>query len=94
MYDQVTDSTCILQAWPETFKMNFSSLIIQYLPHFFQVDKETTKTAMELQKSSASLVTVGSAFEVGEKKPEINLECLTGQAGLIHQEKQPGAIKR
>lgn len=61
----------------------------------FQVGEETTKTAMEVQKSSASWDTGGTALEeVGTEKPETRLGCLTSQAGAIHQEQQPAATKR
>lgn len=32
--------------------------------------------------------------EVGTEKPETSLGCLSSQAGLIHQELHPAAIKR
>ncbi|XP_029009233.1 ankyrin repeat domain-containing protein 26 isoform X2 [Betta splendens] len=59
-----------------------------------KVEEETTKTAMELPKSSTSLIIGGSAFEVDLEKPETNLRCLPSQVGLIHPEKRPAAIKR
>uniref|UniRef100_A0A7N6BMA3 Ankyrin repeat domain-containing protein 26 n=1 Tax=Anabas testudineus TaxID=64144 RepID=A0A7N6BMA3_ANATE len=57
--------------------------------------KETTKTALEVQKSSSSWDTGGAVLEeVGTEKPEISLRCMSSQAGLIYQKQQPAAIKR
>ncbi|XP_059182466.1 ankyrin repeat domain-containing protein 26-like [Centropristis striata] len=57
-------------------------------------DKETTKTAMEVQRSSTSWDTGGSALEeVGTEKPETRLGSLSSQAGAIHQEQQLAATK-
>ncbi|XP_035521285.1 ankyrin repeat domain-containing protein 26 isoform X5 [Morone saxatilis] len=56
--------------------------------------KETTKTAMEVQKSSTSWDAGGKLLEeVGTEKPETRLGCLSSQAGAIHQEEQPVATK-
>ncbi|XP_026221814.1 ankyrin repeat domain-containing protein 26 isoform X4 [Anabas testudineus] len=56
--------------------------------------KETTKTALEVQKSSSSWDTGGAVLEeVGTEKPEISLRCMSSQAGLIYQKQQPAAIK-
>ncbi|XP_049430273.1 ankyrin repeat domain-containing protein 26 isoform X9 [Epinephelus fuscoguttatus] len=60
-----------------------------------EVGKETTKTAMELQKSSTSWDTGGTTLEdVGTKKPENRLGCLSSKAGAVQQEQQPAATKR
>ncbi|XP_059190740.1 ankyrin repeat domain-containing protein 26 isoform X1 [Centropristis striata] len=57
-------------------------------------DKETTKTAMEVQRSSTSWDTGGSALEeVGTEKPETRLPSLSSQAGAVHQEQQLTATK-
>lgn len=75
--------------------MNLSSPVIKYLPCSLQAGKETTKTALEVQKSSASWDTGGAVLEeVGTEKPEISLRCMSSQAGLIYQKQQPAAIKR
>ncbi|XP_078023828.1 ankyrin repeat domain-containing protein 26 isoform X10 [Epinephelus lanceolatus] len=59
-----------------------------------KVGKETTKTAMEVQKSSTSWDTGGTALEdVGTKKPENRLGCLSSKAGAVQQEQQPAATK-
>ncbi|XP_040894536.1 ankyrin repeat domain-containing protein 26 isoform X5 [Toxotes jaculatrix] len=59
-----------------------------------KVGKETTKTVMEVQKSSASWDTGGTTLEkVGTEKPETRLGCLSSEAGIIHQEQQPAATK-
>ncbi|XP_040894532.1 ankyrin repeat domain-containing protein 26 isoform X2 [Toxotes jaculatrix] len=59
-----------------------------------EVGKETTKTVMEVQKSSASWDTGGTTLEkVGTEKPETRLGCLSSEAGIIHQEQQPAATK-
>ncbi|XP_049929235.1 ankyrin repeat domain-containing protein 26 isoform X6 [Epinephelus moara] len=59
-----------------------------------EVGKETTKTAMEVQKSSTSWDTGGTALEdVGTKKPENRLGCLSSKAGAVQQEQQPAATK-
>ncbi|XP_049430274.1 ankyrin repeat domain-containing protein 26 isoform X10 [Epinephelus fuscoguttatus] len=59
-----------------------------------KVGKETTKTAMELQKSSTSWDTGGTTLEdVGTKKPENRLGCLSSKAGAVQQEQQPAATK-
>lgn len=95
MHDRVPAPKRVLQSWPQPVRMNLLSPVIKHLPFSFQVDKETAKTAVEVQKSSASLDTGGTALEeVGMEKPETNLGCLSSQAGLIHQEQQPAAIKR
>ncbi|XP_035521282.1 ankyrin repeat domain-containing protein 36C isoform X2 [Morone saxatilis] len=59
-----------------------------------EAGKETTKTAMEVQKSSTSWDAGGKLLEeVGTEKPETRLGCLSSQAGAIHQEEQPVATK-
>lgn len=65
------------------------------MPLCFQVGKETTKTAMEVQKSSTSWDSGGTALEeVSTEKPETRLGCLSNQAGAVHQKQQPVAAKR
>ncbi|XP_050929149.1 ankyrin repeat domain-containing protein 26 isoform X2 [Lates calcarifer] len=60
----------------------------------FKVGKETARTEMEVQKSSASWDAGGTTLdEVGTEKPEIRLGCLSSQAGAVHQEQQPAATK-
>ncbi|XP_044049238.1 ankyrin repeat domain-containing protein 26 isoform X13 [Siniperca chuatsi] len=60
-----------------------------------EVGKETTKTAIQVQKSSTSWDSGGTALEeVDTEKPETMLGCLSSQAGAIHQEQQPVATKR
>lgn len=60
----------------------------------FQVGKETAKTAMEVQKSSTSWDSGGTALEeVSTEKPETWLGCLSNQAGAVHQKQQPAATK-
>lgn len=76
-------------------RKSLSSPVIKYLPLSFQVVKEPTKTAVEMQKSSTSWDTGGTVLEeVGSEKPDTRLGCLTSQAGAIHQEHQPAATKR
>ncbi|XP_039988810.1 ankyrin repeat domain-containing protein 26 isoform X2 [Xiphias gladius] len=59
-----------------------------------KVGKETTKTALEVQKSCASWDTGGMTLkEVGTEKPETRLGCLSSQARAVRQEKQPTATK-
>ncbi|XP_051237406.1 ankyrin repeat domain-containing protein 26 isoform X14 [Dicentrarchus labrax] len=59
-----------------------------------EAGKETTKTAMEVQKSSTFWDAGGTVLEeVGTEKPETRLGCLSSQAGAIHQEEQPVATK-
>lgn len=61
----------------------------------FQVGKETTKTAMQMQKSSTSWDSVGTALEeVSTEKPETRSGCLSNQAGAIHQKQQSTTTKR
>ncbi|GLD58997.1 ankyrin repeat domain-containing protein 26-like isoform X1 [Lates japonicus] len=60
----------------------------------FEVGKETARTEMEVQKSSASWDAGGTTLdEVGTEKPEIRLGCLSSQAGAVDQEQQPAATK-
>uniref|UniRef100_A0A4W6CQM4 CCDC144C-like coiled-coil domain-containing protein n=1 Tax=Lates calcarifer TaxID=8187 RepID=A0A4W6CQM4_LATCA len=62
--------------------------------HQHKVGKETARTEMEVQKSSASWDAGGTTLdEVGTEKPEIRLGCLSSQAGAVHQEQQPAATK-
>ncbi|XP_041795118.1 ankyrin repeat domain-containing protein 26 isoform X4 [Chelmon rostratus] len=59
-----------------------------------KVGKETTNTAVEMQKSSTSWDTGGMALEaVGAEKPETRLGCLSSEVGAIQQEQQPVATK-
>ncbi|KAK2917589.1 hypothetical protein Q8A73_004335 [Channa argus] len=57
--------------------------------------QETTKTAMQVEKSSALWDTAATAFEeVGTEKPETSLGFLSSQACAVQQEPPPAAIKR
>ncbi|XP_071349203.1 ankyrin repeat domain-containing protein 26 isoform X7 [Trachinotus anak] len=59
-----------------------------------KVGKETTKTAMEVEKTSASLDTGGTTLDkVGTEKPETRLGCLSSQTEAVHWEQQPAATK-
>ncbi|XP_071349150.1 ankyrin repeat domain-containing protein 26 isoform X2 [Trachinotus anak] len=59
-----------------------------------EVGKETTKTAMEVEKTSASLDTGGTTLDkVGTEKPETRLGCLSSQTEAVHWEQQPAATK-
>ncbi|XP_067357970.1 ankyrin repeat domain-containing protein 26 isoform X10 [Channa argus] len=56
--------------------------------------QETTKTAMQVEKSSALWDTAATAFEeVGTEKPETSLGFLSSQACAVQQEPPPAAIK-
>lgn len=87
----------ILKDWPQPVTVGKSLLspVIKYLLYSFQVSKETPKTTMEVQKSSASWDSSGMALEeeVAEK-PETRLGCLSSRAGVIQKEPQPVAAKR
>lgn len=74
--------------------MNLSAPFIKCLPLSFQVGKEATKITVEVQKSSASWDTGGSALEEGTEKPETELGCLSPQTEAVHQEQQPAAAER
>ncbi|XP_045900839.1 ankyrin repeat domain-containing protein 36A isoform X2 [Micropterus dolomieu] len=59
-----------------------------------EVAKETTKTAMEMQKSSTSWDSGGTALEeVGTEKPETRSGCMSSPAGDIHHKRQPVATE-
>lgn len=94
MYNSVLAPKHILQGWPRSVRMNLSSPIIKYVPLSFQVGKEARKTAMEVQKSSASWDTAGTALEVGTRKLETSSGCLSSHAGAVHQDQPPAAIQR
>ncbi|KAM7397044.1 hypothetical protein PAMP_020042 [Pampus punctatissimus] len=63
-----------------------------------KVGKETTKAAVEVQKSGVFWDTGGTASgEVGTEKPETRLGCrkeLSSQAGATQQKQQPAVTKR
>ncbi|XP_034541214.1 ankyrin repeat domain-containing protein 26 isoform X2 [Notolabrus celidotus] len=59
-----------------------------------EVDNETAKTAMEVQKSSTSWDTGGAALEeLRTEKPESRLGSLSSQVGAIPLEQQPETIR-
>ncbi|XP_042352084.1 ankyrin repeat domain-containing protein 26 isoform X3 [Plectropomus leopardus] len=59
-----------------------------------EVGKNTTKTEMEVEKSSTSWNTDGTTLgDMGTKKPETRLGCLSSQARAVQQEQQPAATK-
>lgn len=52
-------------------------------------------TALEVQKSSTSWDSGGTALEeVGTEKPETRLGRVSSRTGAMHQEQQPVATKR
>ncbi|XP_027128485.1 ankyrin repeat domain-containing protein 26 isoform X9 [Larimichthys crocea] len=60
-----------------------------------KVGKDTTMTALEVQKSSTSWDSGGTALEeVGTEKPETRLGRVSSRTGAMHQEQQPVATKR
>ncbi|TMS05655.1 Ankyrin repeat domain-containing protein 26 [Larimichthys crocea] len=59
-----------------------------------KVGKDTTMTALEVQKSSTSWDSGGTALEeVGTEKPETRLGRVSSRTGAMHQEQQPVATK-
>ncbi|XP_027128479.1 ankyrin repeat domain-containing protein 26 isoform X3 [Larimichthys crocea] len=59
-----------------------------------EVGKDTTMTALEVQKSSTSWDSGGTALEeVGTEKPETRLGRVSSRTGAMHQEQQPVATK-
>ncbi|TKS68207.1 Ankyrin repeat domain-containing protein 26 [Collichthys lucidus] len=59
-----------------------------------EVGKDTTMTAVQVQKSSTSWDSGGTALEeVGTEKPETRLGRVSSRTGAMHQEQQPEATK-
>ncbi|TKS73718.1 Ankyrin repeat domain-containing protein 7 [Collichthys lucidus] len=59
-----------------------------------EVGKDTTMTAVQVQKSRTSWDSGGTALEeVGTEKPETRLGRVSSRTGAMHQEQQPVATK-
>lgn len=85
------------KAGPNLFQLGIICDRLSNIYLSFQVGKETTQTATEVQQpSTSSWHTGGTALEeMRTEKPETRLGSLSSQAGAIHQEQQqPVATKR